>query len=113
MTDSGYKPNLEFADDEAAEFIGKHLLVGITHRDLEDSVVSYEQFHGIIDRINRREGIVVKLTNSDDERKLPPDLSRLEPASPGQYRLKSTGEIVENPDYTVMWTIYPKGYQGS
>jgi len=76
-------------------------------------VESLEQFHGIIDRVNLQEGLVLKLHGSDKERRLPPDLTRLEPAKPGQYRLKATGEIVLDPDFTVMWTVYPKGYKGN
>jgi hypothetical protein len=106
-----YKPSLEFTPEEAACLVGKRLLVGITHRSLKDVVVSHEQFHGVIDRINLKDGLVVRLEGSGEERAIPPDLGRLQAASPGEYRLKSTGEVVKDPDYTVMWTLYPKGYE--
>ena len=107
-----YKPSLDFTPEQAALLVGKRLLVGITHRNLEDEVVSHEQFQGVIDRINLTDGLVVRLEGSGEERALPPDLHRLEAARPGEYRLKSTGEVVKDPDYTVMWTLYPKGYEG-
>jgi len=106
------KPSIDFTPEQVASLLGKHLLVGLTHRSLEDQVVSIEQFHGVIDRINLHEGLVLKLFGTGKERSLPPDLARLERADPGQYRLNATGEVVADPDFTVMWTIYPKGYKG-
>jgi hypothetical protein len=112
MTSTNSHPNLDFTPEQVASVIGKHLLVGLTHRSLDDEVVSIEQFHGVIDRVNPQEGLVLKLCGTGEERSLPPDLSRLEKADPGQYRLKTTGEVVADPDFTLMWTIYPKGYKG-
>jgi hypothetical protein len=112
MTSTNSKANLDFTPEQVASVIGKHLLVGLTHCSLDDQVVSIEQFHGIIDRVNLQEGLVLKLYGTGEERSLPPDLSRLEKADPGQYRLKATGEVVADPDFTLMWTIYPKGYKG-
>ena len=36
---------------------------------------------------------------------LPPDITAIEVAAKGEYYLKSTGEIVVNPDYVAIWTI--------
>jgi hypothetical protein len=105
-------PNLDFSDEDARNVIGRRVLVGVTHRTMEDEVASLEQFHGIVDRVSRSEGLVLRLPGGG-ERTIPPDLSRLEPAAPGDYRLKTTGEIVVDPDFTAMWTVYPKGYQGA
>jgi hypothetical protein len=110
MSDS-YVPNLDYTEEQAHELLGKHVLVGVTHRSVNDEVVSLEQFHGVVDRINRAEGMVLKLSTGE-ERVIPPDLSRLEPAAAGNYRLKATGEVVVDPDFTAMWTVYPKGYRG-
>ena len=103
--------NLEFNNQQMRELIGKRVLVGITYRNMSDEVVSLEQFHGAIDRFSLDEGLVLKLSNGA-ERIIPPDLTRLETASPGEYRLKAKGETVVDPDFTAMWTIYPKGYRG-
>jgi hypothetical protein len=111
MSDLGEQPKLTFSDEEVRAVLGKRVLVGITHRTLKGEVESLEQFWGVAQRVNLREGLVLKLA-SFEERALPPDLSRLEPASPGNYRLKDTGEVVVDPDFTVMWTHYPKGYSG-
>ena len=106
-----YVPNLDFTEEQVRELIGKRILVGVTHRNMNDEVASLEQFHGTVDRISRDEGLVLKLPTGG-ERIIPPDLSRLEPASAGKYRLKATGETVVDPDFTAMWTVYPKGYPG-
>jgi hypothetical protein len=38
---------------------------------------------------------------------LPPDYSNIFAAPPGEYRLRVTGEVVANPDYTTTWSITP------
>jgi hypothetical protein len=80
-----------FNEDDAQLLVGKRLLVGITHRNQADEVTGYEQFHGEVVRASRKEGIILKLHNSTEERWLPPDLSVIEEAAPSDYRLKSTG----------------------
>lgn len=106
-----YIPDLDFSDEDVRNVIGKRVLVGVTYRTMDDEVASIEQFHGIVGRVSRSEGLLLRLP-AGGERIIPPDLSRLEPAAPGEYRLKTTGEVVLDPDFTAMWTVYPKGYQG-
>jgi hypothetical protein len=89
----------------ANSYIGKHLLVGITYLDHEDNFIEQKQFHGDIVRINEAEGIVLRLHDSDEEYKLPPALDALEPAPKGEYRLRSSGEVVVDPDLTTTWTL--------
>ncbi|WP_234086326.1 hypothetical protein [Azonexus sp. R2A61] len=96
-----------FDEEEAKAVIGKHLLVGVTHRNHSEEVTGLEQFHGEIIRASREEGIILRLSGSDKERWVPPDLSRLEPATPGNYRLKDSGEVVVDPDLLSTWTVYP------
>jgi hypothetical protein len=89
----------------AASYIGKHLLVGITYLDHKGNFIEQKQFHGNIVRINEPEGIVIKLHDSDQEYKLPPDLNALQAAPKGEYRLRSTGEIIFDPDLLTTWTL--------
>ena len=96
-----------FDNDEAQGYIGKHILVGVTHRNHQDEITGIEQFHGEIIRASREEGIIIRLNGSTEERWVPPDLTRLEPAPPGHYRLKATDEIVVDPDFLSSWTVYP------
>src|SRR5262245_37598104 len=101
-----------YDDDEAQRLVGKRILVGLTHRNHDDEVVRYEQFHGKVIRVSESGGIIVLVHNSDVERWLPPELSRIQEAPPGEYRLKSTGEVVVNPDFLVTWTVYPPKQDG-
>jgi hypothetical protein len=96
-----------FDEEEAKAIIGKRLLVGVTHRNRNEEVTGIEQFHGEIIRASREEGIILRLSGSGEERWVPPDLSRLEPANPGNYKLKASGEVVVDPDFLSSWTVYP------
>lgn len=86
------------------EYIGKHLLAGLTYVDHTDTVTHQVQLHGTITRITD-EGIFVEQANGEGEFSLPPDVESLKPAKPGECRLRSTGEVVVNPDYVSSWTI--------
>jgi len=96
----------DFDEEEANGFIGKHVPVGVTHRNLAGDVTSVEQFRGEIVRASREGGIMMRLESSWEERWLPPDFSRLAAATPGDW-LKATGEVVANPDFVAIWTVYP------
>jgi len=89
----------------AASYIGKHLLIGVTYLDHDDSFLEQKQIHGNILRINEHEGIVIWINNSSEEYKLPPDLNSLQDAPKGEFRLRSTGEVVVDPDLLATWTI--------
>lgn len=96
-----------FDEEKARTLIGLHLLVGITRLDHDDTVIRQEQFHGEIVRASAAEGVILRLHNSGEERGLPPDLSVIEQAEPGTYRLKESGEVVVDPDLLATWTVYP------
>ena len=103
VTRMASKPRLD--QSLAASYIGKHVLIGVTYLDHKDSFIEQKQFHGRIIRINDTEGIVVQLANSGSEFKLPPDLRGIETARKGEYRLRSSGEVVVDPDLIANWTI--------
>jgi len=108
MTEQASEEGEPFFDDEEAKgFIGKLLLVGVSYCDEQGNFVKQEQFHGEIVRASRDEGIIIRLGENGEERWVPPDLSRLEPAPPGRYTLRASGEVVEDPDFLSMWTVYP------
>lgn len=88
--------------DDVDQYIGKHLLAGITYLDHGENVIQQVQVHGTITRIDERGIFFVQ--PDGEEFSLPPDLSSLRPAPPGSYRLRSTGEVVENPDLLSSWT---------
>ena len=90
----------------ARELMGKHVLVGVTALDFKGQLIEHKQFHGRVDKVDAREGIRIKLLGEREGEFewLPPDTNSFQKARPGEYRLKSTGEVVEDPDYTAMWT---------
>lgn len=93
---------------EADWLIGKTVLVGITLQAADGATVtSKEQYHGKIVRVDRRSGIVVACegVRSGQSLKLPPDLRAFRPAGPGEYRLRSTGEIIKDPAVLTTWTF--------
>lgn len=96
---------MNFDQKIVSDFLNKHIIVGLTYLDHKGNFVKQVQFHGDILRINESEGIVIKINNSNKEYVLPPDLSAIKKAPPGEYRFKSTGEVVVNPDLMTSWTI--------
>ena len=91
----------------AADLIGKVVLVGITYEDRRGEVKRLEQFFGTVASADAKRGIAVLLSGQGNGgmRWLPPTTEGYFAASKGEYRLKSTGEVVTNPDYTVQWTV--------
>lgn len=95
-----------FDQDFADGFIGKYVLIGITHVTHDGEFVHQEQLHGTIKRASAN-GIDIALAGIHDGKdwRMPPMLEELDPAEPGVYELKSTGEVVDNPDFTLTVTI--------
>lgn len=94
-------------DDEIAEtMVGATILVGVTHLRADGSERDRAQMHGVIAQVTKS-GVVIRLEGerAGETYSLPPDLNAFEPAAPGAYRLRATGEVVEDPDYTTTWRI--------
>ncbi|WP_293977279.1 hypothetical protein [Sphingomonas sp.] len=89
--------------------LGAVILVGITRRTAEGD--QQEQFFGTVEQADAR-GIELRLggSRSGENYFLPPDSNNIFPAQLGSYKLRQTGEVVENPDYTATWTIYPPAH---
>lgn len=102
----GDGPTPDFDQDTADILVGKRVLIGITYTTREDTVLRQEQIHGIV-KAATRESVMVALQGSHEGeiREMPPNFESLEPARPGDYRLRSTGEVVANPDYLWTWTM--------
>jgi hypothetical protein len=98
----------EWDNDWAKWLLGQYALVGITRMAADrETVRSIEQHHGRIVAVNRR-GVTIACEGHWQGKtvKLPPDQRAFSPARPGQYCLKSTGELVNDPDIVTSWTIY-------
>ncbi len=98
------EPNL-ITESEAAALIGKHVVVGFTFVDADQKPIRLTQLHGHVVRVNLNEGIVLKKSDGE-EFKLPPTLDGFQKAPEDTVcRLRSTGEVVEDPDYLVSYTV--------
>ena len=87
----------------AGQYVGKTVLIGVSKLGDDDQPLQRSEWVGRIARLSREEGIVVDIAG-DAPCVLPPDLDYLEPAQPGVYELKSTGQKIENPDFMTTWT---------
>lgn len=85
------------------DLIGKILLVGITYYTHENEFIEQKQFYGTVTEANEN---IVRMTLKDGtEFTLPPDLRSTKRARPGEYTLRSTGEVVVNPDFLATWNL--------
>jgi hypothetical protein len=94
----------EFSKEMAWKIYRKTILVGLTYLDSMGNVIERRQMRGEVIRVNPSEGIVLRL-DDDTEYALPPDFRPIREAKPGEYRLRSTGDVVLDPDYTATYTI--------
>lgn len=86
-----------------ADLIGRTLLVGVTFYTYDNEFMEQKQFYGEVTEANER-FISIRM-QSGEMLTLPPDLRSTKVAKPGEYRLRSTGEIVINPDYLATWNV--------
>jgi hypothetical protein len=65
------------------------------------------QVYGRVSSADRTRGIQVKLQGNREGETctLPPDTRAFKRAKRGNYTLKSTGEVVVDPDFTTSWTF--------
>ena len=91
----------------AKALLGKYVLVGITRLDADEKLISRKQFHGEVVEADAEKGFCIKLLgNREGEYEwLPPDTRAFSEASAAEYRLRSTGEVITNLDFTTVWTI--------
>jgi hypothetical protein len=86
------------------EMIGKTLLVGITYLGTDDRPEHRVEFGGIVRSVHPPVSIE---RGEDVPFTLPPEPEAFERAQPGEYRLRSSGEVVVNPDFVTTWTVNP------
>jgi hypothetical protein len=95
-------------DEAIAEsVVGKVVLVGLTYLEADGEVIERQQFFGTVVTAHCRNGILLSLKGqrAGEQYNLPPDTRAIEIASRGKYRLRGTGEVVTDPDYTAMFSI--------
>jgi hypothetical protein len=93
-----------FWDERAARMVGKRVLVGITYVDGANRPIEQRQYHGTVESADERTGFAIR-TDDRTLEWLPPHIAAFSAAAPGEYRLRSTGEIVIDPDLLSTWTL--------
>lgn len=94
---------------KAESLVGKRVLVGLTFVNAQDEAVEQTQYHGVIESADEHDGFAVRRADTGEVEWLPPDLRAFETAARGEYRLRSTGEVVVDPDLLTAWTIERSG----
>jgi len=89
--------------EQLAHLVGRRLLVGITFRDPQGTVVESDQFCGVVLEVG--DGVVVVDRGGDEPAVLPAEVAAYEVATPGRYVLAGSGEAVVDPDYLTVWDV--------
>jgi hypothetical protein len=90
---------------EPGDLQGRRILIGIT-RVAADGGYAQEQHVGIAGIHDRGTYCLVTIECDDGEtREYPFDSRTLQRARPGEYRMRSTGQVVANPDFLMTWVV--------
>jgi len=84
--------------------IGKTIVIGINFFSSEDQLIEQYQTSGVIDKITRMK-ICIKREDGLNVFTLPNDDRAMKIAEPGDYRERSTGKVISNPDYIAQWAV--------
>jgi hypothetical protein len=92
----------------AMQLPGKIVLVGLAYFEAEaEEPLEQQQLFGRVVHADEHSGILLSLQGlrHGEQYNLPPDTRSFREAPPGEYRLRSTGEVVVDPDFTVTFSI--------
>src|SRR5262249_8263614 len=93
--------------------VGKSTLIEFKHVDATGKEMSLEHAWGIIQSVDRK-GIFVELlgvrTGQTTALAAQPEI--FQAARPGLYKLQTTGEEIESPDFFSVWTVTHKNKVG-
>jgi hypothetical protein len=90
----------------AAELLGTDVLVGVTLVDHSGRVTERRQFHAKVVHASVKDGVTL-IDADGDEHWLPLNREAYEPAEPGEYELRSTGQVVVDPTWLTKWIVTP------
>jgi len=99
---------IDWTETAASSMLGKRVLIGLT-RVLKQGRDT-RQMVGVITAVSDK-GVEIELEGADAGKtcSLPCGAAEIEPASPGDYLLRETGEILADPDFVAIWTIETEG----
>jgi hypothetical protein len=101
-------PSDSWDQEEADSLKGSYVLVGVTWLASDgETIEARGEYHGRVVQVDRKAGIVIACEGqrAGETFTLPPASAPFHPADPGEYRLKSTGEVWVDPDFTATWTV--------
>ena len=85
-------------ESEATDLVGKSILIGITYVDPEGEELYRAQMHGVVASASTSNvEVMLRGERHGQNFSLPPDPRFYSVAKPGEYRLRSTGEVINNP----------------
>lgn len=87
---------------------GKMVLVGLAYFEVgAEEPFEQQQLFGRVVHADECNGILLSLEGqrAGEQFNLPPDTRSFREAQPGDYRLRTTGEVVVDPDFTVTFSI--------
>ncbi|MGU3362441.1 hypothetical protein ACLBWX_19120 [Methylobacterium sp. M6A4_1b] len=96
---------LAWDQDFADQLIGATLLVGITHLQHDGTLLRREQVFGPVTAVDAEIGITLLRSDTGEPYVVAPVLEAIEPASPGHYQLTEADALIEDPDYTVTFSV--------
>lgn len=104
--DPATERTFEWNEELACSLVGKTVIIGITENDQTGAFVRKYQIYGTIALVDGERGISVAIDGTDPTEYcvLPPAPFCFVPAERGTYRLRSSGKVIENPDYVSTWT---------
>ncbi|WP_430405988.1 hypothetical protein [Fluviicola sp.] len=83
---------------------GKVFLIGLTFVDQEGKVMEVYQTHGTVSKLTV-DGFF-KIRRADNSIfTIPYNRDTIKAAKEGEYREKTTGEIIKNPDFIMTWEV--------
>lgn len=85
------------------ELMGKVLLIGLSYYSQGGKFIEDKQLYGRVTESN--ESCITIAQANGEKSSIPPDLSAIEIAAPGDYTLRSTNEVVRNPDYLARYNV--------
>ena len=91
----------------AKGMINKLVLIGLTYYSHKGEFIEQKQMHGKIISVDKHNGLKIELKGSREGETywLPPDLRSFKEAKSGEYRERSTGDIVIDPDFLTSWEV--------
>lgn len=101
-------------DNAQEKMVGRTTTVELKHVDATGKTLFYEHTFGTIVSVDKADGVWIDCmgVRTGTKLALPGYLTNFMEAPAGMYRMQTTGEEVENPDFVSTWTLTHKDQVG-